>query len=87
MACLRPERTRDGSRKCPDRLGLTASEFELNPFQLSGGYQVRLNLARHLLTDYDLLLLDEPNNYLDITSIRWLEKFLLDGRRIDADHS
>lgn len=59
-------------------LGFAPGEFELNPFQLSGGYQVRLNLARLLLTDYDLLLLDEPNNYLDITSIRWLEKFLLD---------
>ncbi len=58
-------------------LGFSSSEFQLNPFQLSGGYQVRLNLARLLLTDYDLLLLDEPNNYLDITSIRWLEKFLL----------
>ncbi|HRD02136.1 MAG TPA: ATP-binding cassette domain-containing protein [Candidatus Saccharicenans sp.] len=59
-------------------LGFFPLEFQLNPFQLSGGYQVRLNLARLLLTDYDLLLLDEPNNYLDITSIRWLEKFLLD---------
>ncbi|MCR4395400.1 MAG: ATP-binding cassette domain-containing protein, partial [Candidatus Saccharicenans sp.] len=51
-----------------------------NPHQLSGGFKVRLNLARLLLTDYDLLLLDEPNNYLDITSIRWLEKFLLSWR-------
>ncbi|HNS04705.1 MAG TPA: ATP-binding cassette domain-containing protein [Candidatus Saccharicenans sp.] len=58
-------------------LGFSTSEFHLSPFQLSGGYQVRLNLARLLLTDYDLLLLDEPNNYLDITSIRWLKKFLL----------
>lgn len=58
-------------------LGFSPEDFNLNPYQLSGGYQVRLNLARLLLTDYDLLLLDEPNNYLDITSIRWLEKFLL----------
>ncbi|HAR35663.1 MAG TPA: ABC transporter ATP-binding protein [Acidobacteria bacterium] len=58
-------------------LGFSAADFQKNPHQLSGGFKVRLNLARLLLTDYDLLLLDEPNNYLDITSIRWLEKFLL----------
>lgn len=58
-------------------LGFSEEDFHKDPRQLSGGYQVRLNLARLLLSDYDLLLLDEPNNYLDITSIRWLEKFLL----------
>lgn len=61
-------------------LGFSAADFQKNPHQLSGGFKVRLNLARLLLTDYDLLLLDEPNNYLDITSIRWLEKFLLSWR-------
>ncbi|RFT15780.1 MAG: ABC transporter, ATP-binding protein [Candidatus Saccharicenans subterraneus] len=61
-------------------LGFSSEDFQKNPRQLSGGYQVRLSLARLLLTDYDLLLLDEPNNYLDITSIRWLEKFLLSWR-------
>jgi len=61
-------------------LGFTPEDFSKNPRRLSGGYQVRLNLARLLLTDYDMLLLDEPNNYLDITSIRWLEKFLLSWR-------
>ncbi|MDI6844766.1 MAG: ATP-binding cassette domain-containing protein [Candidatus Saccharicenans sp.] len=61
-------------------LGFSDEDFSRNPFELSGGYQVRLNLARLLLSDYDLLLLDEPNNYLDITSIRWLEKFLLGWR-------
>jgi ATP-binding cassette subfamily F protein 3 len=61
-------------------LGFSPEDFRKNPHQLSGGFKVRLNLARLLLTDYDLLLLDEPNNYLDITSIRWLEKFLLGWR-------
>lgn len=61
-------------------LGFSPEDFNKNPYQLSGGYQVRLNLARLLLTDYDMILLDEPNNYLDITSIRWLEKFLLSWR-------
>ncbi|MGB9906777.1 MAG: ATP-binding cassette domain-containing protein [Candidatus Saccharicenans sp.] len=61
-------------------LGFTSADFQKNPHLLSGGFKVRLNLARLLLSDYDLLLLDEPNNYLDITSIRWLEKFLLSWR-------
>ena len=58
-------------------LGFDGRDFDRPPSELSGGYQVRLNLARVLLSDYQMLLLDEPNNYLDITSIRWLERFLL----------
>lgn len=57
-------------------LGFDSRDLERPPAELSGGFQVRLNLAKVLLADYDLLLLDEPNNYLDITSIRWLGRFL-----------
>jgi ATP-binding cassette subfamily F protein 3 len=57
-------------------LGFDPKDLERPPAELSGGYQVRLNLAKVLLADHDLLLLDEPNNYLDITSIRWLGRFL-----------
>ncbi len=58
-------------------LGFDPADFDKAPSELSGGYQVRLNLARVLLSDYQMLLLDEPTNYLDITSIRWLERFLV----------
>jgi len=58
-------------------LGFDKNDLNKHPSELSGGYQVRLNLAKVLLADFQMLLLDEPNNYLDITSIRWLERFLL----------
>ena len=57
-------------------LGFQAEDFSLSPLALSGGYQVRLNLAKLLVSEPNLLLLDEPTNYLDIVSIRWLTRFL-----------
>ena len=61
-------------------LGFSEDEFHRAPVSLSGGYQVRLNLARTLLAGSDLLLLDEPTNYLDVVSIRWLRRFLCGWR-------
>jgi ATP-binding cassette subfamily F protein 3 len=58
-------------------LGFSQADMQRPPEDFSGGFQVRLNLAKVLVSEPDLLLLDEPTNYLDITSIRWIERFLL----------
>ncbi|ADD68464.1 ABC transporter related protein [Denitrovibrio acetiphilus DSM 12809] len=75
-----PEDERDQTwraEKILSGLGFSEADFKKHPSEFSGGYQVRLNLVKLLLSEPDLLMLDEPTNYLDITSIRWLEDFLL----------
>ncbi|MDO8644809.1 MAG: ATP-binding cassette domain-containing protein [bacterium] len=57
-------------------LGFTEGDLSKPPSIFSGGFQIRLNLAKVLVSDPNLLLLDEPTNYLDIVSMRWIERFL-----------
>jgi ATP-binding cassette subfamily F protein 3 len=57
-------------------LGFNQEDLEKDPLSFSGGYQIRINLAKLLVTEPNLLLLDEPTNYLDIVSLRWLKSFL-----------
>ncbi len=54
-------------------LGFTLEDMEKDPYIFSGGYQLRINLAKCLLSEPDLLILDEPTNYLDILSINWMK--------------
>ena len=61
-------------------LGFSAEDMQRPPSVFSGGFQVRLNLAKVLASEPDLLLLDEPTNYLDVVSIRWLGRFLRSWR-------
>ena len=58
-------------------LGFDDAEIERPVAQFSGGWRVRLNLARALMCRSDLLLLDEPTNHLDLDAIVWLEQWLL----------
>lgn len=58
-------------------LGFERSDFDRPTCEFSGGWRMRIELAKLLLSAPDVLLLDEPTNHLDIESIQWLEKFLI----------
>ncbi len=70
-------------------LGFVKDDLEKDPLSFSGGYQIRINLAKLLVTEPNLLLLDEPTNYLDIVSLRWLKTFLraFEGEVIIITHN
>ena len=66
------------ARKVLAGLGFTESDMERSTAEFSGGWMMRIGLARLLLAEPDVLLLDEPTNHLDLDSVRWLEGFLAD---------
>src|SRR5690606_26023253 len=57
-------------------LGFKNSDFDRDIGEFSGGWQMRVELAKLLVNNPDLLLIDEPTNHLDIVSIEWLENYL-----------
>ena len=62
--------------KLMNGLGFAADQLERPVAEFSGGWRVRLNLARALMCRSDLLLLDEPTNHLDLDAVLWLEQWL-----------
>lgn len=62
-------------------LGFLRSDFQRQTSEFSGGWRMRIELAKILLQNPDLILLDEPTNHMDIESIQWLEDFLLNSAK------
>ena len=60
-------------------LGFKREDFQQQTSHFSGGWRMRIELAKILLRDPDVILLDEPTNHLDIESIQWLEEFLVNN--------
>ena len=69
-------------------LGFTADQTQRTTFYFSGGWRMRVMLAKILLQQPDLLLLDEPTNHLDLPSIKWLEEYLnaFEGAYVIVSH-
>ena len=62
-------------------LGFEREDFNRNTSEFSGGWRMRIELAKILLKKPDLILLDEPTNHMDIESIQWLEDFLINSAK------
>ena len=76
VAMLGADSRQEKTEKVLLGLGFRHSDFQRPVAEFSGGWQMRVELAKLLLRQPDFLLLDEPTNHLDIESIQWLENFL-----------
>ncbi|MDE6545123.1 MAG: ATP-binding cassette domain-containing protein, partial [Paramuribaculum sp.] len=77
LAMEQSDNSRAEAEKTLLGLGFTRNDFDRPTSEFSGGWRMRIELAKILLSRPDLLLLDEPTNHLDIESIQWLEQFLI----------
>ncbi|SOE24168.1 ATP-binding cassette, subfamily F, member 3 [Spirosomataceae bacterium TFI 002] len=66
---------------CLQGLGFSRADFHRPSSEFSGGWRMRIELAKILLQKPDLILLDEPTNHMDIESIQWLEDFLINSSK------
>ncbi len=62
-------------------LGFESKDFNRSTSEFSGGWRMRIELAKILLQEPDLILLDEPTNHIDIESVQWLEDFLMNSAK------
>jgi ATP-binding cassette subfamily F protein 3 len=62
-------------------LGFESKDFNRSTSEFSGGWRMRIELAKILLQEPDLILLDEPTNHIDIESVQWLENFLINSAK------
>ncbi len=76
LVMMAPEERDASTEKTLMGLGFTRGDFERPTNEFSGGWRMRIEIAKLLLMKPDVLLLDEPTNHLDIESIQWLETFL-----------
>jgi ATP-binding cassette, subfamily F, member 3 len=80
LANLEASKINEKIEKTLQGLGFEPEDFARHTGQFSGGWRMRIELAKILLQNPDLLLLDEPTNHLDIESIMWMEQFLNEYR-------
>lgn len=88
LAYLEPEKIEGNAVRLLKGLGFSDEECDKNYKDFSGGWQMRIELAKILIKEPDIILLDEPTNHLDIQSITWFENYLttFDGTAVLISH-
>ncbi len=73
---------KDQIKDALEKVGFTEERQAQPVGALSGGWKMKLELARAMLLDADILLLDEPTNHLDVGNVKWLEEYLVSNPRV-----